>query len=58
MPGRTSPDQLTLYKNNAGQGIADVAIAARVYARARERGLGFELPLGLWASRAQPPPKP
>jgi alanine dehydrogenase len=52
VPGRTSPAQLTLYKNNAGQGVADVAIAARVYARARERGLGFKLPLGLWSSRA------
>ena len=56
VPGRTRPDQLTLYKNNAGQGVADVAIAARVYQRARERGLGFELPLGLWASRGQRQP--
>lgn len=50
-PARTRPEQLTLFKNNAGQGAADVAIAARVYARARELGLGLELPLGLWASR-------
>jgi ornithine cyclodeaminase len=49
--GRTSPTQRTLFKNNAGQGIADVAIAARVYARARERGLGLEVPLGLWQTR-------
>jgi ornithine cyclodeaminase/alanine dehydrogenase-like protein (mu-crystallin family) len=53
VPGRTRPDQLTLYKNNAGQGVADVAIAARVYARARERRLGSDLPLGLWASGSQ-----
>lgn len=44
-PGRTDPEQITLYKNNAGQGIADVAIAARVIATARERGLGTELPI-------------
>ena len=50
-PRRTSERQLTLFKNNAGQGIADVAIAARVYARARERGLGLELPYGLWGPR-------
>ena len=50
-PGRTAARELTLFKNNAGQGIADVAIAARVYARARERGLGMELPLGAWKRR-------
>lgn len=38
-----------VFKNNAGQGIADVAIAARVYQRAREQGLGLELPLGTWS---------
>lgn len=43
VPGRTSPDQITLYKNNAGQGVADVALAALVVQRARERGLGAEI---------------
>src|SRR5437867_3765314 len=46
--GRSSASQLTLFKNNAGQGIADVAIAARVYTKARELGLGMEMPLGAW----------
>jgi ornithine cyclodeaminase len=54
-PGRTRPQQLTLFKNNAGQGIVDVAIAARVYARARERGLGIELPLGTWGGESLGP---
>jgi ornithine cyclodeaminase/alanine dehydrogenase-like protein (mu-crystallin family) len=40
--GRTRNDQITLFKNNAGQGVADVAIACRVYALARERGIGIE----------------
>jgi ornithine cyclodeaminase/alanine dehydrogenase-like protein (mu-crystallin family) len=40
--GRTSAEQLTLFKNNAGQGIADVAIASRIYALAREQGIGSE----------------
>ncbi len=44
-PGRTSDDQITLFKNNAGQGIADLAIAARAYDLARERGLGEEIAL-------------
>jgi ornithine cyclodeaminase/alanine dehydrogenase-like protein (mu-crystallin family) len=44
VPGRTSPEQITLFKNNAGQGIADVAIGGLVYQRARERDLGIEIP--------------
>jgi ornithine cyclodeaminase/alanine dehydrogenase-like protein (mu-crystallin family) len=43
VPGRTSHDQITLYKNNAGQGIADVAIGGLVYRRARERDLGIDI---------------
>lgn len=46
-PGRTSENQITLFKNNAGQGMADVAIGACIYARAKERGLGIEFPIGL-----------
>lgn len=49
-PGRTSDDQITLFKNNAGQGIADVAIGARVLAKARQRGLGLDLPIAGRAS--------
>jgi ornithine cyclodeaminase/alanine dehydrogenase-like protein (mu-crystallin family) len=44
--GRHSASQLTLYKNNAGQGICDVALAAKAIARARERKLGMELLFG------------
>jgi alanine dehydrogenase len=42
--GRTSDTEMTLFKSN---GIAswDLAVAMRVYALARERGLGRELPL-------------
>ena len=41
--GRTAPHQITLFKNNAGQGVADVALGAVVYQRAKERGIGMEL---------------
>jgi ornithine cyclodeaminase len=44
VPGRTLAGQLTLFKNNAGQGICDVALVAKVVARARERKLGIEMP--------------
>ena len=43
IPGRTASEQITLFKNNAGQGVADVAIGAMVYRRARERDLGIDL---------------
>ena len=43
-PGRGSDEQITLFKSN---GIAswDLAVAMRVYAAARQKGLGRELPL-------------
>jgi alanine dehydrogenase len=48
--GRTSDTEVTLFKSN---GIAswDLAVAMKVYAIARERGLGRELPL--WAEAAK-----
>lgn len=45
-PGRSNNEQITLFKNNAGQGIADVAIGGLVYRRARERDLGIDIPTG------------
>ncbi len=43
-PGRTSPDQLTLYKS-VGVAVQDAAAAALVLAAARERGAGVEVAL-------------
>lgn len=42
IPGRTNPRQNTLFKNNAGQGVADVAVASLVYTKARQNGIGIE----------------
>jgi alanine dehydrogenase len=39
MPGRTSEDQITLFKPN-GLAIQDVATALLVYHKAKEAGLG------------------
>lgn len=39
-PGRTSDDQITLHKNNAGMGVADLAIAFCAYRRALAEGRG------------------
>ena len=44
-PGRTSAEQITLFKNTGGVGISDVAIGGRLYQLAKEKGLGLELPI-------------
>jgi ornithine cyclodeaminase len=43
-PGRTSPDQITLYKS-VGVAVQDAAAAALVLAAARERSIGREIEL-------------
>jgi alanine dehydrogenase len=43
-PGRSNPDELTLYKS-VGVAVQDAAAAALVLARARERGLGVQVEL-------------
>lgn len=40
--GRTSPEEITLFKSH-GMALEDIALAAVVYRRARERGVGKEL---------------
>jgi ornithine cyclodeaminase/alanine dehydrogenase-like protein (mu-crystallin family) len=41
--GREHRDQVTVFMNNAGTGIVDVAIAGRLYAEALRRGRGRQL---------------
>jgi ornithine cyclodeaminase/alanine dehydrogenase-like protein (mu-crystallin family) len=43
-PGRTSAQQITLYKS-VGVGAQDTAAAALVLAAARQRGIGHEVDL-------------
>ncbi len=38
--GRTKADQITFYKNNAGQGVADVALGALVLQQVEKKGGG------------------
>lgn len=51
VPGRTGPDQITFFKSN-GIAIEDIVVAGRIYERARERGLGREVPLWRKEDRA------
>ena len=41
--GRTKAEQITLFKNNAGQGVADVALGALVLEQAKRKQLGRTL---------------
>jgi ornithine cyclodeaminase/alanine dehydrogenase-like protein (mu-crystallin family) len=41
--GRTKSEQITLFKNNAGQGVADVALGALVLEKVKQRGGGQRL---------------
>jgi ornithine cyclodeaminase/alanine dehydrogenase-like protein (mu-crystallin family) len=45
-PGRHSQRDITVFKNNGGQGIAELAIADLILNRARERKLGIEVAWG------------
>jgi ornithine cyclodeaminase/alanine dehydrogenase-like protein (mu-crystallin family) len=42
--GRTQADQITCFLNNLGLGLQFAAVGAVAYAKAKERGLGRELP--------------
>src|SRR6266508_5023604 len=41
--GRTKSDQITFYKNNAGQGVADVALGAKVLENIKRNNAGQKL---------------
>ena len=43
--GRTQSDQITFFKNNAGQGVADVALGALVLEAAKQKQIGQRLDL-------------
>jgi alanine dehydrogenase len=42
--GRTSPEQITLFKSN-GIAIEDIVVAGRIYELARERNMGRDVPM-------------
>ncbi|HWP60036.1 MAG TPA: ornithine cyclodeaminase family protein [Candidatus Acidoferrales bacterium] len=48
--GRRDADEITLFKNNTGMGIQFAATARLIYEKARERGIGTELPSQLFVT--------
>jgi len=45
--GRKDEKEITLFKNNTGMGIQFAATARLVYEKAKEKGIGTELPLAI-----------
>jgi alanine dehydrogenase len=48
---RKDDKEITLFKNNTGMGIQFAATARKVYEKARQKGIGTELPLDLFMTR-------
>ncbi|GEM_PF-2691237 len=41
--GRTSADQITMFRSGSGMGLQFAAVGAQVYRLAKERGLGLQI---------------
>jgi alanine dehydrogenase len=54
VPGRTSPEQRTLFLNSIGVGAQFAAVGHHVYRLARERALGHELPIDWFVESVHP----
>jgi ornithine cyclodeaminase/alanine dehydrogenase-like protein (mu-crystallin family) len=49
--GRKDDNEITFFKNNTGMGIQFAATARKMYDKAREKGIGTELPLDLFMTK-------
>jgi alanine dehydrogenase len=49
--GRKNDREITFFKNNTGMGIQFAATARKMYEKAKEEGLGTELPLDLFMTK-------
>jgi ornithine cyclodeaminase/alanine dehydrogenase-like protein (mu-crystallin family) len=49
--GRQNDQEITFFKNNTGMGIQFAATAMKIYEKAKERGIGTELPSELFMTR-------
>jgi ornithine cyclodeaminase/alanine dehydrogenase-like protein (mu-crystallin family) len=49
--GRQNDKEVTFFKNNTGMGIQFAATARKMYEKAKEKGIGAELPLDLFMTK-------
>jgi ornithine cyclodeaminase/alanine dehydrogenase-like protein (mu-crystallin family) len=49
--GRNDPKEITFFKNNTGMGIQFAATARKMYEKAKEKGIGAELPLDYFMTK-------
>lgn len=49
--GRRDDQEITFFKNNTGMGIQFAATARKMYEKAKEKGIGAELPLDLFMTK-------
>ena len=49
--GRQDDQEITFFKNNTGMGIQFAATARKMYEKAKEKGVGAELPLDLFMTK-------
>jgi ornithine cyclodeaminase/alanine dehydrogenase-like protein (mu-crystallin family) len=49
--GRKDDKEITLFKNNTGMGIQFAATARLIYEKAKQKGIGAELPLDLFMTK-------
>jgi alanine dehydrogenase len=49
--GRRDEGEITFFKNNTGMGIQFAATARKMYEKAKEKGIGAELPLDLFMTK-------
>lgn len=54
VPGRQSPDEITCFINNIGLGLQFAAVGASVYAEARAKGIGREIPTDWFLESVHP----
>jgi ornithine cyclodeaminase/alanine dehydrogenase-like protein (mu-crystallin family) len=48
---RQNDQEVTFFKNNTGMGIQFAATARKMYEKAKEKGIGVELPLDLFMTK-------
>jgi ornithine cyclodeaminase/alanine dehydrogenase-like protein (mu-crystallin family) len=54
IPGRKSPEEITCFINNIGLGIRFAAVGGAIYAEARARGVGKEIPTDWFLETVHP----